>query len=168
MDKVNKPHGLIRYSSENQLRGETRKIVTPRSILYAIISMIFLTTLITFVSKSGDLKFQFYRGIESPYQLITDANGKAQIMNHFTLKVTHQGDQVHFIKFQIHDEEIKNNIQVVTVMNPLKFDRPENKVPIFFKFEPSILKEGKRILLLDVLENEKYIKTIEVPLVGPR
>jgi hypothetical protein len=110
---------------------------------------------------------QFYRGTELPYQIVTNSDGSTTIINHFTLKVSFQGDHVYKVKLKVKDPTIESKIQIVTIMNPLKFDKPEAKTPIFFKFDPTILVDRKLQLQLDVLEEDKIINTVEVPLVGP-
>jgi cytochrome c oxidase accessory protein FixG len=167
MVKIKKPTGLIRYSSENQLRGGTHKWVTPRSILYIVICLCFFTALGTFLSRSGNLTLQFYRGQESPFQITKNPDGSDLIINHFTLKVTHQGDTTHLVDLKVQDPELSKKIEITTIMHPLKFDRPENKTPVFFKFNPSILQGGINQVKLEVLEDGKVINTVEVPLVGP-
>lgn len=51
MDKIDKPRGLIRYSSENLIKGEERKIFNPRVLAYSAVLVllfgIFSTMLIT-------------------------------------------------------------------------------------------------------------------------
>jgi hypothetical protein len=41
------------------------------------------------------------------------------------------------------------------------------KTPLFFKFNPSILIDGRRLLKIKVIENEVIANIVEVPLVGP-
>ena len=43
----------------------------------------------------------------------------------------------------------------------------ELKTPIFFKFDASILVHGERTLSLEVVEDNKVLTIVEVPLVGP-
>lgn len=167
MTKIKKPTGLIRYTSENELKGGYHKWFTLRSLIYIIISLAFVFSLVTFLSNAGNLKMQFYRGTELPYQIVTNADGSTTLINHFTLKVSFQGDHVYKVKLKVKDPTLESKIQIVTVMNPLKFDKPEVKTPIFFKFDPAILKERKLQLQLDVIEDDKIINTVEVPLVGP-
>lgn len=167
MDKVHKPRGLVKYTSENELNGGVRKKLTVRSVIYILLSFSFLLALGNFISKSGNLKFQFYRGAESPFQVIKESDGQTLILNHFTMKVTHQGDQAHMVELKVIDPELRNKIQIVTVMNPLKFDKPEMKTPIFFKFNPAILMNGKNQIKLEIIENNKTTTTVDVPLVGP-
>jgi cytochrome c oxidase accessory protein FixG len=167
MTKIKKPTGLIKYSSENQLRGENHKWITPRSILYVIISLVFMSLLATFLFRSSNLTFQFYRGTEAPFQTVKNLDGSATIINHFTLKMSHQGEIKHYIHLIPHDRTLESKIQIVTIMNPIKIESSEVKTPVFFKFDPSILKSGNLKLSLEVIEHDKVIDIVEVPLVGP-
>ncbi len=167
MTKIKKPTGLIRYGTENELRGIKTSLIRPRSIIYIAISLFFMTALITFFMRSGNLNFQFYRGIESPFQLVTNTDGSQTVINHFTLKVTHQGGETHLVTLIPEDQNLIDKVQIVTVMKPLKFDKPEVKTPIFFRFSPDLLNQGELKLRLKAIENEKVINTVEVPLVGP-
>jgi len=167
MDKIKKPRGLIRYGTENELQGKKVSMFRPRSFIYIIISLLFTTALITFFMRSGNLNFQFYRGIESPFQLVSNTDGSKTVINHFTLKVTHQGGETHFITLTPEDQNLVDKIQIVTVMKPLKFDKPEVKTPVFFRFSPELLKDGELRLKLNAIENNQVINTVEVPLVGP-
>jgi cytochrome c oxidase accessory protein FixG len=167
MTKIKKPTGLIKYTSENQLRGGVHKWITPRSILYIVISLCFVTALATFLLRSGNLKLQFYRGQELPYQVVKEADGKTMITNHFTLKITHQGNVDHYVRLVPHMKELESKVQIITIMNPIKINKPEVKTPVFFKFDPSIISNGKHNLQLEVVEHDSVVDIVEVPLVGP-
>lgn len=167
MEKLKKPKGLIRYSSETELRGQERKKITPRSLIYIAISLALLSTLTIFLTRSSQLSFQFYRGVESPFQIVVNPDGSKTIINHFTMKVTHQGSKEHIAELEIADSSLRNKIEIVTVLRPLKFDKPEVKTPVFFKFDPSILVNGKLPLKLSIKEEGQETSTVEVPLVGP-
>lgn len=167
MEKLKKPKGLIRYSSETELKGQVRKKITPRSIVYVTISLAFMTALTVFLTNSNKLNFQFYRGVESPFQVVQNTDGTNTVINHFTMKVTHQGGKTHMAELELADQSLKDKVSIVTVMKPLKFDKPEVKTPVFFKFDPKILVNGKLPLKLNVKEEGVVTSVIEVPLVGP-
>lgn len=167
MEKVNKPHGLIRYSSENELFGKKHTFITPRSILYLTICLVFVGSFIFFLNKSTELSFVFMRGTDSPFQMITEAGGQKLILNHFTIKLSHQGETQHELYFQVKEDELKNKIQIITPMKPLKINAPEVKALMFFKFDPSILINGSRIIHMEAVEQNHVLSTQEVVLVGP-
>ncbi len=167
MEKIHKPKGLIKYTTENELRGEKLSGIRVRSIIYIALSLVFISSLAYFISNSGNLKFQFYRGTELPYQIITNTDGTTTITNHFTLKATYQGGKEHIVSLMVQDQNIAKDVEIVTVMKPIRLNKPETKMPIFFKFNPRILDSGRKKLILNVIEEEKIVSTVEVPLVGP-
>ncbi len=169
MEKVNKPHGLIRYSSEEELNGNKTKHFTPRSIIYLCICLTFIGSFFLFLSLSTDLSFVYMRGT-TPFTMTKNAEGKNIILNNFLVKISHQGEKNHRINFQIHDKNLANKIEIITPMKPLKLTQAEVKATMFFKFDPSILINGSRTIKMDILEeleNNKVISNTEVVLVGP-
>lgn len=48
MDKIERPRGLVRYASKNEIENKTRAVFTPRAIGYTIV-LILLLTLTTFL-----------------------------------------------------------------------------------------------------------------------
>jgi cytochrome c oxidase accessory protein FixG len=171
MTKVNKPTGLIRYSSENELKGKTHTFFTLRSLLYGFIFLLFVTIFFSFLYRSTSLSFQIYRGIESPFQVVSNSDGTKTVLNHFTLKISHQGEKNHQLLFKIHNLELRSKITIVTPMVPFKITKAEAKTPIFFRFDPSILVNGKKIIEVEMIEHEhdhdEIISVMEAPLVGP-
>ena len=171
MTKVSKPKGLIRYSSENELKGKSHTFFTLRSLIYGCVFLAFIGIFFTFLYHSTSLTFQIYRGIESPFQVVTNADGTRTVLNHFTLKVTHQGNKHHKLIFKVHDPLLRDKITIVTPMVPFKVKKSEAKTPIFFRFDPSILTNGKRVIQVEMIDQEdhqdKLISIMEAPLVGP-
>ena len=167
MVKVKKPEGLIRYSSDNELTGKKHTFITPRSILYFSVFLVFITAFGFFLSKSTELSFVFMRGTDSPFQVVKEANGQTVIINHFTVKLSHQGEIQHELFFQVKEAELKNKIEIITPMKPLKINAPEIKALMFFKFDPSVLVNGSRIIHMEAIEHDHVLSTQEVVLVGP-
>jgi cytochrome c oxidase accessory protein FixG len=165
MTKVNKPKGLIRYSSENEINGKKRKLITPRSIVYIVISTLFVSAFIYFLNASTNLQLVFLRA-KTPFQVIESGE---LIVNHFTLKLSHQGQREFKVNFSVRDQELTNKINVVTPVHPTLIDTPEKKIVIFFKFNPSILEAGTKKVTVNVFDeiSQTIVATEEVVLVGP-
>ena len=72
MDKIDKPRGLIRYSSENAIREGTQKVLTPRVAGYSGILLILLTTFITLLSLRPDTETSIFREPGTLYQELPD------------------------------------------------------------------------------------------------
>ena len=163
MEKIKKPKGLIRYSSENELSGATRKTITPRSILYAIISLFFIATFAVFLNRSTNLQVLFLRGAETFTQTET------LVTNRFTVKFNYQGSENYKVFLRISDPELSKAIQIVTPVTPIEMTKHEKKIIVFFKIDPKVLIGGTRKINVEIVDylNQKIIVTKEVMLVGP-
>jgi cytochrome c oxidase accessory protein FixG len=167
MVKVKKPVGLIKYASENSLAGGKHKIVTPRSTLYLIIFLAFIAAFFYFLNQSTELSFVFMRGTDAPFQIVPSGSGEKTIVNHFTVKISHQGEVQHELYFQIKEPELKNKIKIIIPVTPVKIKTSETKVLMFFKFDPKILINGSKIVHMEAVEQNHVLSTQEVVLVGP-
>ncbi len=72
MDKIDKPRGLIRYSSENIIRGDQTKIFTPRVMGYSAVLVILLSIFVTLMSMRTDLETTILRQPGTLYQTLPD------------------------------------------------------------------------------------------------
>src|SRR5690554_2042159 len=68
MVKIDKPRGLIRYSSENIIRGSEKKIFTPRVAGYAAVLVVLATTFVTLLVNRSELDTSIFRQRGTLYQ----------------------------------------------------------------------------------------------------
>jgi cytochrome c oxidase accessory protein FixG len=88
MDKIKKPRGLIRYSSQAQMAGERKRIIRPRVIVYPLI-LLSLLTAFGFVLSSKDVAdVKLLRGRGRPFFERTPG----QIANQARLRITNRAD----------------------------------------------------------------------------
>lgn len=167
MTKLKKPKGLIRYSCENEINGIKRRVITKRSLIYVTLAIIFISSFFYFLNASTNLNLVFLRD-KIPFS-VTEIASKKIIINHFTLKLSHQGSQDFKLDFFIKDLDVKDKILVVTPAHPAKIDKPEKKIVIFFKFDPSILNLGTRKVVVEAFDriSQQIVASKEVVLVGP-
>lgn len=72
MDKIDKPRGLIRYSSENAIRKEEEKILTPRVAGYSGILAVLIITFFTLLSMRPDTETSIFRQPGTLFQTLPD------------------------------------------------------------------------------------------------
>lgn len=163
MLKVKKPKGLIRFGSENEVLGKKRKLLTGRSIIYALMTLAFISAFFIFLNKSTSLDLIFIRGQD------TYTQSENEITNRFTLKITYQGDKSYSLRFKLMDESLNSKIKIITPQTPLLLNQHEKKIIIFFKFDPKLLQQGTKKIIINVYDDvQKIIVTSkEVVLVGP-
>ena len=100
MDKMGYPRGLIRYTTENMLTGRPRRIVRPRTVIYATIL--------------GALLFAFAWGVGHRQALIVDVlhdrnalyreTSGGGIENGYTLKLVNKTDHAQHLQVEIEDD----------------------------------------------------------------
>lgn len=61
MDKVDRPRGLIRYTSEAQLANQKRKIIRGRTIGYSLVITLVLSLGVFFMTTKRDIRIQMLR-----------------------------------------------------------------------------------------------------------
>lgn len=165
MEKIHKPKGLIRYASENQLLGKSRRAITFRSGFYVTVCVTFMVLFGYFLNASTHLNLVFLRS-KVPYQLIS---GEGRLLNHFTLKIKHQGERNYLVHFVVSDPKLSDKIEIITNQHPVPVNVPEKKTVIFFKFDPGLLTDGTRKIMVKAVsaETQEILATREVTLVGP-
>src|SRR5204863_9097119 len=68
MDKINKPQGLIRYTSENAIKNGIKFKVTPRIIGYSVVLFILFSTLTVLLAMRSDIETTVLRTPGQLYQ----------------------------------------------------------------------------------------------------
>lgn len=157
MDKLKRPHGLIKYASEN---GEKHRVLTPRSLIYSGVSLVLASLLVYSLNASTDVKLVFLRS-KIPFTI----SREGKVVNNFQLKLTHQGSEIPRVEFRVKEAGIK----LITPSHPTILDKAEEKIVIFFRFDPSHLSQGKKVVSVEVIDvdKNKVIAEKEVSLVGP-
>jgi len=172
MQKLDKPKGLIRYSSEVEM-NTGKKGQNFRPYLYVTISLILISSFAYFLRASTVPELVFLRGVGAPYlvsHLHSEKNEKTKVItNKFTLKIKHQGSDHYPISISVADSLLKSAIHLQVSESPIMLDRAEKKVFIFFKFDQSLLVMGVKPVQLNVhdVRDNTLIITKEVSLVGP-
>jgi hypothetical protein len=165
MVKLKKEKGLIRYSSENEILGKKRKVITFRSALYVIISLSFISLFGFFLNQISHLSMVFIRA-KVPFMMVDSGS---LVLNHFTVKLGHQGEKIYEVELKIAEPELQSLVQLVTAAQPVVVDKPEKKIVLFFKFPQSILVLGSRKITVNAVDSKtgQVISSKEVTLVGP-
>jgi cytochrome c oxidase accessory protein FixG len=170
MTKIKKPTGLIKYTSETQLKGEKKKLGF-RNFLYIGIFTIVVSAGLISLKKRQEINLQFLRSGQVPYsETIVDT--QKMILNHFNVKINYYDHNNDLLDFELADTSIENYIQLVSPNLPLKVSRDNEAVILFVKYNPTILNNGRYLLKLNVVDKTDQskpviLKQVEVNLLGP-
>ena len=167
-----KPKGLIRYESENGLKGKTTVFWKMKTNIYLGLTLLSIIGLFLFIANRTGLDITILRAHENPYQILETSKEKTLLANHFTLNFKNQSA----VKMEvdiIRADTIENTkIEIIAPTLPVAIQPGEaKKNHIFIKFPKSILgKKSHRKIQLQIVakskdRTQKYIK--EITLAGP-
>jgi cytochrome c oxidase accessory protein FixG len=103
MGKLGKPRGLVRYDSKRGLEeGRRRKLVRPRSVVYAVLGLIGLTVFAGAASRRESFEVKVLRAKGMPYIL-----EETTIRNLYTLRIENKEarDRVFFLEVEAEPPE---------------------------------------------------------------
>lgn len=96
MEKMNYPKGLIRYTTENLLKGKTSRIIRPRSLIYSAI-LLFLIAGVSFGIVSRSLvEIDILRDRNVLYREVADG-----IENAFTARILNKDQRDHAYQIEV-------------------------------------------------------------------
>ncbi len=167
-----KPEGLIRYESENGLKGEKTIFWKMKTYIYFGLTLLSFLGLFLYVLSRSELDITVLRAHENPYQVLSTSEDKTLIANHFTLNLKNQSSQEMEVDIIRTGEMEGSEIEIIASTLPGIIPPGEAiKNHIFIKFSKSVLgkKRSKYYKLQIIAKSEsitkKYIK--EISLVGP-
>ena len=91
MDKMDYPRGLIRYTTENALKGKKSRVLRPRVFIYGTLLTIILVSTLWNMTHRTPLRADLIRDRNQLYRELPDG----RIENVYTLKIVNMDDQDH-------------------------------------------------------------------------
>ncbi|MEZ4752848.1 MAG: cytochrome c oxidase accessory protein CcoG [Bdellovibrionota bacterium] len=163
MDKVGKPKGLIRYDTENELTGNSTRVLRPRVIVYSIILVIIASAFVTSLATRKTSEFRIVRGnLDRPFTLLEDG----KITNHLHVRISNKSDKLKKYTFT---SSASNSISLTTPINP--FPVPAGGIqtmPLFIHFNQSFIgDDGKEKISITMKDETDFESTREITLLGP-
>jgi polyferredoxin len=162
MVKINKPKGLIRYSSYNAIKDGKLKLFTPRIAGYSLVLIALLSLLTFFISTRKDIEMTVLKAPGTLYSKTDDG----QITNLFNIE---------FINKTFEDVPLELKIESPTGASFMRVGGPDITVPkegilkglYMVKIPPQLLSSTKTVVQLGVYQNGKRITSSNVKFIGP-
>lgn len=162
MEKIGKPKGLVRYSSEDALKNKKTKIIRPRILVYAVIIAaylgIFAYSLIN--KESAEIRILRKPG-ELPYQMISPG----VLDNHMNIHISNKSrSEDSFTVVGTSDERVK----AITPINDMKVPGGSlMDLPLFLQFPSEVIAQGSKKITVYVESKGGYKGSQDVTLIGP-
>ena len=163
MDKIGKPRGLIRLSSQHNLETKERShILRPRTILYPAIIAVFLGILVYLVTSKSPADVTVLRQLSAPFVLID----QDQVRNQLRIKVVNRTDEARVYSLAISSIDAQ---AIVAPQFPLKI-RPRDTVttPVFVTVPKARFTGGSLKVDVTVADDTGFSTSIPYMLLGPR
>ena len=112
MAKLGRAPGLIRYASEAELAGKVRRLVRPRTLVYAALITLLFAILGYQLHTRNILEATLIRPAGTPYQMTADGH----VANRFRVSLVNKDHRDHSLTIRAKSPE---NLSVVSRQNPV-------------------------------------------------
>lgn len=164
MEKIDKPKGLIRYASEDNIEKKEPFKLTARMKGYIAVLVILIGVLLGMLALRNDVEARVLR---LPGQLYEHKDNNI-ISNVYTYKLVNKTtENIKDVSFKLRG--IDGEIKLVSTSNT--FEVKENGLAegtLFIELKQSDLSGDKNTLTIDVYSGDKLIETTSVSFLGPR
>jgi len=160
MDKVNKPQGLIRYESEENIAHSKKSKFNWRIGGYSLVLTLLLSFLVVLLATRDDVDARILRTAGQIYQNLPDG----RVSNLFNIKLVNKTrkDIPVSLKLENMDGEIEVISKQLIVPGESYF-----QTPFFVKIDRILITKRKTPIVLGVYEGDKKIETVKTTFLGP-
>lgn len=161
MEKIDKPLGLIRYTSENAISKGIKFKVTGRIIAYSVVLFILLGSLITLLAIRSDIEATILRTPGMLYQELADK----KVSNLYNIKIVNKTFQDLPISVKIIEPkgEVKWVGRGIDSLNEQDISEGE----MFIILDQASILTNKTKLKIQILSNDKLMDEVETNFIGP-
>ncbi|MCA9782483.1 MAG: cytochrome c oxidase accessory protein CcoG [Candidatus Cloacimonetes bacterium] len=162
MDKLGKPRGLIRYSSQEELETGTRRFLRPRLLIYPTVLIVALTLLTIKLNSIKTADVTVLRGLSAPW---TDL-GDDRISNSLRVKVGNRDLEPR--KFWISVTE-PAEAQLIAPENPIVVPgNGSHTATLFVILNEEAFEHGDVPTHIEVTDSLGFSQSVLYKLLGPR
>lgn len=165
MTKIQKPKGLIRYASQEQITSQNKKIFSVRSIAYSALLVVLMSVLTYLLVNRKDVDITILRTPGITFQKLQ--NGTVSNMYNFELiNKTFTSQQVRLKIMSPNNAEIKM-VDGTSVSNITLDEGGIVKGTFFVIMSQEDIKSNNTKIEFEILSNGKLMELIQTNFVGP-
>jgi cytochrome c oxidase accessory protein FixG len=164
MDKIGKPRGLIRYSSQDGLSGKSSAKIRPRIILYPTLLAVVFSAFLFVLSTKSSFDVSIIRGGGNPYTSIAIG----QVQNSMKLRLVNRSDSEQVYRVELLSPEGAK----LEVMEPEKLTMKvgqNNLIPLSLSFPARLTGQGGHTMAtLLITDSQNRTRELTCQLLGPK
>jgi cytochrome c oxidase accessory protein FixG len=162
MTRVNKPKGLIRYSSRELLEGHKRHLIRPRTVLYPLALALFLGAFTYALATRDAADVTVLGGQGEPFTRQADG----QIANQLRVKIANRTHDDHDYRIEVVGA---TGGSAVVPQNPLRVATGQSaETPLFVLLPRSVFHDGEHRVTVRVSDGAGFSTDVPYRLVGPQ
>ncbi|MEM7167150.1 MAG: cytochrome c oxidase accessory protein CcoG [Planctomycetota bacterium] len=165
MDKIGRPRGLIRYSSQAELAGEGRRFLRPRLILYPLVILLGLSLLVGQLVTRETAEVTVITKVKGQAPFATA--GPGEISNSLRVRVANRASDRRTYTI---DLPVSEGARIVSAEIPMTVEPGKSRVASLFVILPDdAFHNGRKKVSIRVRDDVGTFEEIkEVQLRGPR
>jgi len=157
---VDKPVGLIRYTSENILEGKGAKLLRPRTVIYGVLWTALLISFVSVLMGRSTIDIDVGREVNVPYMAMGDGIGNNL---RFRLQDREQDSKVEIVVVEPEDAEIR-----VIGATPIELKRGQHtRIGSFVTVPREAFEDGNVSALFEVRSDDGRVEQVRFNLIGP-
>lgn len=163
MRRIDKPIGLIRYTSQAALEGARKRILRGRVFYYGGIIAILLGAFTFAVATKQTTDVRILRGMGRAYNMMPDGTVSTQLQVKITNRTTDE------VCYTLAVHEGPEGMKLLANENPLCVESRDVRSESFVVvLPPTAYVDGYRTVTFGVTDGGDYSQEIEYKLIGPR
>jgi cytochrome c oxidase accessory protein FixG len=161
MDKVGKPRGLIRFSSQSRIDGQPSRLLRPRVVIYPTILLVLLTAFGFVLTGKQSADVTLLRESGNPYTELTPG----EVTNQIRVKIKNRSGRDAAYTIEVVDDIAA---KLIFSENPIPVaDGQSRTEPVAIAVPRSAFENGKCDITLRVSDDAEYSEQLEYRLLGP-
>jgi cytochrome c oxidase accessory protein FixG len=162
MQKVNKPRGLIRYSSRAALAGKGKHFLRPRTVLYPSAFLLFFGAFVWQLTFKDAADVTLLGPEGAPFTVQPDGS----VTNQLRIRVANRSDIMHAYAVEVTGAE---HLTLIAPLSPLPVEPgTTGTMPIFVTLPGDAFEHGVRTVTVRITDGGKFAGTFPYRLTGPQ
>lgn len=148
MERIDKPHGLIRYTSQKSLESQKKlSMFRPRVFLYPLLILGIFALLGVSLAQRETADLTLLRGGSAPYTVLHDG----RISNQIHVKIANRTNKAKTYTIAI---DAPKDVKLIAPLNPLPVKAHETQTSVIFVLAPRVLFDEDGRLPIQILVND--------------
>ncbi len=162
MDKIDRPRGLIRYSSQAAMEDGDRRVVRPRVVLYPAILAIVLTLLAAKLATREAAQVHIMKMHNNAAQFVVN---DGLITNRLLIEITNRTETERVYAVSVVDEP---RVTARMTEQPMTVGGGEMKeTGLIIDAEPGVFSDGYAVITLRITDGNRFDQQIQRKILGP-